>query len=1093
MTLRVMVLATVATSWATFALGVGEPHEFTGEYVNPSDAARFDTFIQVDPATGLLMDNEGPLRLFFTVYDQPKDGQPDRLVRKPLDYDYDLLELDLALMRQAEVNIYMRFMSWSDLLDENGDWRTCDTQPRGTGLPTFTYNYEVYDYFLDRAQAHGVYVNLCASLYWDIPDWFLPRDERVEKLLVYDHLWDATVAAYARIHEHFSNRKCVVVNMVGQEDFRVPAEYADAELASKFQAFLATRYGTVDALKSVWCYGYDYTDSSLWTVTTFDEADVYRPAYYFVPGSYDWMTSFAAVEVPLLERYRRLDPPYERIYEGPGGIFGSVIWNACAREAGYIDFWLAAEDLELQRLVQWYGAVKAADPNHPQYFGAPQDSRSIWHWMSLYRRSELPFEIIGVGSHDAGMEVWETTHWARAREYVKNVAPYRPFLSTPGAKPLAIGTGEGQGGVTPEGVRQYYSQWMFDMVGGGAAIINTFHWRKLSGSLYPDPPEPNWTPVLEWMSRFLHDARRTLFTVHNEDQRVLILHNKAMDYSVYGGYGHGNVLGLANVLYGLSYPFAVVADAHVSLSGEQYKVDLDGFDFIFVPMLSQDFAAGTWELLEQWLLDPAHAGSRGLCIGHRFDDGPYFEPLVPATYPDALKNIAPEIAYDSTTMFDGTMDLVLTQPIGSTPAGTLEVSVPKLGGARMPVGYFADGPSTTTVATHSGEPVIVRKTLNGNAVFLCGFPLGISYNGVWTMLAEQNPYNAIFPLYRGMLTSIGLGPPREVPDSVRVYIADDRSMILAKERFGVARTDIAETDELLGEFFVGATCNITFGPGVVTTGVAAELDPYESLYFRRAGRVQFELAAGSTAVTATPIAGDLLDVHLELSDVDPNAVRVAYSLNEGTDWTPVAPGSPGSFSWTAPDDPQTECLVRVSETDPFRLRVTRIEWSPSATSAVVYYEANREVRRYYTRMFQTETTYTATSAGVAAYNNLGDGYYLFIVTAKDTDGYMASRPCRVWFYNNLVGEDYEVSLASYTIEDDDITIGLQANQPTSSYYVRLYSMESGYTRNKTGTVTYSDLIDDMYYFVATGREAESREFPPGGPARQFFYINTDGF
>jgi len=243
-------------------------------------------------------------------------------------------------------------------------------------------------------------------------------------------------------------------------------------------------------------------------------------------------------------------------------------------------------------------------------------------------------------------------------------------------------------------------------------------------------------------------------------------------------------------------------------------------------------------------------------------------------------------------------------------------------------------------------------------------------------------------------------------------------------------------------------------------------------------------------------------------------VDIEYSTDGGGTWTLAEADVPnaGSYTWSLPDLTSYECLLRITDgrytltsdtsdglfsivcpEDAFRLRVTRIEWSPSATSAVVYYEANREVRRYYTRMFQTETAYTGTSADVAPYNNLVDGYYLFIVTAKDMDGYLASRPCRVWFYNNLVGEDYQVSLASYTIEDDDITIELQANQPTSSYYVRLYSMEGGYTRNKTGTVTYSDLVDGMYYFVATGREAESREFPPGGPARQFFYIDTDGF
>ena len=46
-------------------------------------------------------------------------------------------------------------------------------------------------------------------------------------------------------------------------------------------------------------------------------------------------------------------------------------------------------------------------------------------------------------------------------------------------------------------------------------------------------------------------------------------------------------------------------------------------------------------------------------------------------------------------------------------------------------------------------------------------------------------------------------------------------------------------------------------------------------------------------------------------------VDLAYSTNNGSSWTTIESGTTddGSYDWTIPDDPSTECLVRVSDTD----------------------------------------------------------------------------------------------------------------------------------------------------------------------------------
>jgi len=177
---------------------------------------------------------------------------------------------------------------------------------------------------------------------------------------------------------------------------------------------------------------------------------------------------------------------------------------------------------------------------------------------------------------------------------------------------------------------------------------------------------------------------------------------------------------------------------------------------------------------------------------------------------------------------------------------------------------------------------------------------------------------------------------------------------------------------------------------------------------------------------------------------------------------------------------------------PLTARVTGIEWSNDAYNVTVTYEANRDVVRYYHRIYQLGP-YESSASPVGSFGGLETGYYMFVGTCRDGGGTFPDTPCRAWFYNRLVGEDFQVYIESYTIDHDTITFNLNATNPASAYYVRLYGVESGYTRNTTGVATYSGLSAGLHYFVANGKEAGTGNFPAGGPARQFFYIVTDGF
>jgi len=180
---------------------------------------------------------------------------------------------------------------------------------------------------------------------------------------------------------------------------------------------------------------------------------------------------------------------------------------------------------------------------------------------------------------------------------------------------------------------------------------------------------------------------------------------------------------------------------------------------------------------------------------------------------------------------------------------------------------------------------------------------------------------------------------------------------------------------------------------------------------------------------------------------------------------------------------------------PLRLRVTGIEWFDDCHTATIHYEANSLVQQYYYRLYQAGPSYMKTSDTSVTFTGLRQGTYMFVVTGRDMNGQFAEAPCRVWFHNKPVGDSFQVYLQSYEIDHDAVILCLEANQPVlnDEYYVRLLGHDSAYTAIDGRYVAYTGLSDGRYHFAARARDAETEHFPRGGPARQFFYIVTDGF
>jgi hypothetical protein len=133
-----------------------------------------------------------------------------------------------------------------------------------------------------------------------------------------------------------------------------------------------------------------------------------------------------------------------------------------------------------------------------------------------------------------------------------------------------------------------------------------------------------------------------------------------------------------------------------------------------------------------------------------------------------------------------------------------------------------------------GEPVMVRREVNGNPVYLVGFYLGMGFNYLWGWGQDQVPFDTLARLYAPMLRSAGAWPAFHAPRNIGVYVSDDKSLILVKERFGRPTKRLLRGAHLDGGLYLDATTSLRRDR---RADLATDLDPFETIYLQRCGRM----------------------------------------------------------------------------------------------------------------------------------------------------------------------------------------------------------------------------------------------------------------
>ena len=687
--------------------------------------------------------------------------------------DVDQLERDLDLMADAGVHLYMRQTGWDWLLTKDGEWAALEEQPRGTDLPEFVRGIDLLEYFVRRAHAHGRYIVFEGDFYWGAHRDVVSAPYR-SRYYLYPEVARSQALAMRRIMNRFRECPNVLGMMIGEEDILLANDLENPHQHALFAEFLERKHGDLQAFKAATPRGYDYGDLSSYAPQTrgpefwpgASEETVLRPAYKVVDAPYAQVGNFLGIPMPHWPSFRSVEDPSVPVA-------GYKSYNEFTPEDPlWIDFYEMREgELLFGMLHRWATTMRDAMPNQLLFYSNAQDFTNSWHFLHLFRRAELPFDVIGVGCHDSEKALADLPAWATVRKAIKVISSYRPYALAEGSPAKGIASGEGEGGAAddPQDVLNYYRGALFDEIGGGAAWTQTYTWLYVSGAMHGG--EPHETPLLKWFGEFMPAAQGVPFPLRRPVE-VLVVRNTDLQHSHMSGHDYGNVRGLAEALTQLNVEFDIVMDRDLSYGPEEHKIDLSPYRLIVLASVTMDHPAATWEALEAWLTDEGSSGERVIAVGRVGQHGRRFSEL--EGFPEALRRWLGQDDYAENVNLRGAQDLAL---------GAGEEMLHVDFGNALPTGVLEGGEAFLTSA--DGVAVGLMTEYGGNRVLAYGFPLGLATNELWGLEPQQEPRDAMAPLLEHMMMAAGVERPVIAPYNLRVYLAEAGEMLLVRERAGL--------------------------------------------------------------------------------------------------------------------------------------------------------------------------------------------------------------------------------------------------------------------------------------------------------------------
>ena len=132
--------------------------------------------------------------------------------------------------------------------------------------------------------------------------------------------------------------------------------------------------------------------------------------------------------------------------------------------------------------------------------------------------------------------------------------------------------------------------------------------------------------------------------------------------------------------------------------------------------------------------------------------------------------------YIDEVQLQGERELVLTHGGRSTALTVDFGSVPPTG--------LLDG-DQPFLRTADGLTIGCRIAYSGSSIVAFGFPLGLAHDYLWGFEPEQEPRDALAPLWEALVAEADVDRPVLAPHNLRVYVSGDGRLVLVRERAGV--------------------------------------------------------------------------------------------------------------------------------------------------------------------------------------------------------------------------------------------------------------------------------------------------------------------
>jgi hypothetical protein len=230
----------------------GAPHgsAFKGKYADPALAERYQSYLGIERESGRFRRGKESAALLFVRYSQPGAGL-DHPLLDPAQFDFDLFNADLDLLAANGLQVALQGFGWPDLLAADGTWLKVAKQPKGSGLPVFTYAYEVLDYALDRIQERGLSAMVLLDYRHGLPEGVV-APAYLDKALVAPALWDGQTKAQAKIVAYFADRPVIAGYALAHDSLPPWPQRSEPLMAQAFGEYLQRRYRTIDGLRRAW-------------------------------------------------------------------------------------------------------------------------------------------------------------------------------------------------------------------------------------------------------------------------------------------------------------------------------------------------------------------------------------------------------------------------------------------------------------------------------------------------------------------------------------------------------------------------------------------------------------------------------------------------------------------------------------------------------------------------------------------------------------------------------------------------------------------------------------------------------------------------